>query len=277
LVNQQYIWVVAMSIDVERQGSVLLVTMNRPESLNALDPDHLEALREALRGFRDDGRLRVAVLTGTGRAFSVGADLKNVAPPRTSFAAGYFAARRESVDAGVHNRALLINELGLTKPLIAAVNGFALGGGCEIALSADLRVAGGDASFGLPEARRASVPGLGGSSLLLRAIPRAVAMKMILTGDRIDADTALRYGLISDVYEPDSLVEEALKLAQRVAANGPLAVQALKVLSDRTEELTRSQSIELEKLLWGLLRDTDDRREGRAAFAERREPRYEGR
>jgi E-phenylitaconyl-CoA hydratase len=251
--------------------------MNRPESLNALDPAHLETLRASLCEFRDDGRLRVAVLTGTGRAFSAGADLKNVAAPRTSFAAGYFAPREESVDAGVHTRSLLINELGLTKPLIAAVNGFALGGGCEIALAADLRVASGDASFGLPEARRASVPGLGGVSLLLRAIPRAVAMRMILTGDRIDAATALRYGLVSDVYEPGSLVEEALRLAHRVAANGPLAIQALKVLSGRTEELPLSQSIELEQLLWGLLRDTDDRAEGRAAFAERREPHYEGR
>jgi E-phenylitaconyl-CoA hydratase len=266
-----------MSIDVERHGTTLLITMNRPESLNALDPDHLEALRASLCEFRDDGRLRVAVLTGTGRAFSVGADLKNVAPPRTSFAAGYFASREESVDAGVYNRALLINELGLTKPLIAAVNGFALGGGCEIALSADLRVASTDASFGLPEARRASVPGLGGSSLLLRAIPRAVAMKMILTGDRIDADTALRYGLISDVCEPDALVDEALKLAHRVESSGPLAVQALKVLSGRTQELPLSQSVELEQLLWGLLRDTEDRAEGRAAFAERREPNYQGR
>ena len=266
-----------MSIDVERQESTLLITMNRPESLNALDPDHLEALRDTLCQFRDDGRLLVAVLTGTGRAFSVGADLKNVAPPSTSFAAGYFKAREESVQAGVYNRALLIGELGLTKPIIAAVNGFALGGGCEIALSADLRVAGSDASFGLPEARRASVPGLGGSSMLLRAVPRAVAMKMILTGDRIDADQALRYGLVSDVFEPAALVEEALKLAHRVASNGPLAVQALKVLSGRTEELPLSQSIEFEQLLWGLLRDTDDRTEGRAAFAERREPRYEGR
>jgi E-phenylitaconyl-CoA hydratase len=266
-----------MSIEVERQGSTVLITMNRPESLNALDPDHLEALRESLCEFRDDGRLRVAVLTGTGRAFSVGADLKNVGAPKTSFATGYFVRREESVAAGVHTRSLLISELGLTKPLIAAVNGFALGGGCEIALSADLRVAGSDASFGLPEARRASVPGLGGSSRLLRAIPRAVAMKMILTGDRIDADQALRYGLVSDVYEPDSLVEKALELARRVESNGPLAVQALKILSDRTEDLPLSQSIELEQLWWGLLRDTDDRKEGRAAFADRRAPRYEGR
>jgi len=266
-----------MSIDVERQGRTLLITMNRPESLNALDPEHLEALRAALREFRDDGSLRVAVLTGTGRAFSTGGDLKNVAPPARSFAAGYFAGREESVEAGVYTRALQIGELGLTKPLIAAVNGFALGGGCEIALAADLRVASSNASFGLPEARRASVPGIGGVSLLLRAIPRAVAMKMILTGDRLDAETALRYGLVSDVYEPDALLEEALKLARRVESSGPLAVQSIKVLSGRTQDLSLSQSIELEQLLWGLLRDTEDRMEGRAAFAERREPNYQGR
>lgn len=265
-----------MSIDVDRKGKTLLITLNRPDTLNALDLEHLDTLRDVLCQFRDDPSLLVAVLTGTDRAFCVGTDLKNVPAPAASFAQGYFAPHRESVDAGVYVRALTISNLNLTKPLIAAVNGFAIGGGFELALAADLRVASETASFGLPEARWASVPGVGGVSYLLRAIPRAVAMKLILTGDRIDAAEALRLGLVSDVYEPSVLVDRALELAAKIERNGPLAIQGLKMLSAKTEEMPLSQSIELEQLIWGLLRDTNDRGEGRQAFVERRDPQYEG-
>ncbi|MFD8778471.1 enoyl-CoA hydratase/isomerase family protein [Streptomyces sp. NPDC059916] len=265
-----------MSIDATREGSTLLITLNRPESLNALDLDHLDALRDELCRFRDDPTLLVAVLTGTDKAFCVGTDLKQVPDPRASFAEGYFAPRRESVDAGVYVRALTVSTLDIRKPLIAAVNGYAIGGGMELALAADLRIASESASFGLPEARWASVPGIGGVSYLLRSIPRAVAMKMILTGDRIDASEALRLGLVSDVCDSPALVERAMELAARIEANGPLAVQGLKQLSDRTDDMSLSQSIELEQLMWGLLRDTEDRLEGRRAFAERRTPQYRG-
>lgn len=266
-----------MTIDVERHGKTLLITLNRPDSLNALDLGHLDALREALCSFRDDSDLLTAVLTGTGAGFCVGTDLKDVPDPTASFAQGYFSPQRESIDAGVYVRALTLSALKIGKPLIAAVNGFAVGGGCELALAADVRVASETASFGLPEARWASVPGVGGVSYLLRAIPRAVAMKMILTGERISAADALRFGLVSDVYPEDELVERALGIAAKIEANGPLAIKGLKLLSDRTEEMPLSQSVELEQLLWGLLRDTEDRLEGRRSFAERREPRYEGR
>lgn len=265
-----------MSIDVERQGKTLVITMNRPEALNALDMEHLGALRMALCDFRDDSSLRVAILTGKGRGFNVGTDLKSAPPVSASFAQGYFAPHEESVKAGVYVRALTLSNLNIQKPLIAAVNGFAIGGGFELALASDLRIAATSASFGLPEARRASVPGVGGVSYLLRAIPRAVAMKMLMTGDRIDATEALRLGLISDVYDPDVLVDRALEMAHKIEANGPLAIKSLKTLSVRTDEMPLSQSIELEQLLWGLLRDTDDRQEGRAAFVERRDPEYGG-
>lgn len=266
-----------MSIDVERKGKTLLITLNRPEALNALDLEHLDTLRDALCQFRDDPSLLVAILTGTERAFCVGTDLKNVPPPSASFAEGYFSPHRASVDAGVYVRALTLSDLNLNKPLIAAVNGYAIGGGFELALAADLRLASETASFGLPEARWASVPGVGGVSYLLRSIPRAVAMKLILTGDRIDAADALRAGLVGDVCESEMLVERALELAAKIERNGPLAIQALKMLSAKTEEIPLSQSIQLEQLMWGLLRDTHDRTEGRQAFVERRDPQYQGR
>lgn len=265
-----------MSIDVDRQGKTLVITLNRPDALNALDLEHLDDLREELCSFRDDPGLLVAVITGTGRGFCVGTDLKAAPEPTASFAQGYFAAQQDSVNAGVYVRALTVSNLNIQKPLIAAVNGYAIGGGFELALAADLRVASDSASFGLPEAKWASVPGVGGVSYLLRAMPRAVAMKMIMTGDRIDAEQASRLGLVSDVYAAGDLVDRALEMAHKIESNGPLAIQSLKTLSLRTDEMPLSQSIELEQLLWGLLRDTDDRREGRSAFVERRDPVYGG-
>lgn len=267
-----------MTIETERQGKTLIIRINRPEALNALDVDSMRAFNQELRRFRDDPDLMVAVITGTGeRAFCTGADLKRTLPPETSFAEAYFHSYERSVDEGLYVRAITISELEINKPLIAAVNGHALGGGTEIALDCDLRIASDNATFGLPEPRWASVPAVGGVSKLLRAIPRAVAMKMILTGDRIDAAEAHRIGLVSDVVPAEKLLAHALEIADRIAANGPLAIKSLKTLAMRTEDLSLSKSVELEQLLWGLLRDTKDRVEGRTAFTERRTPQYQGR
>jgi E-phenylitaconyl-CoA hydratase len=267
-----------MTIETERADRTLIVRINRPEALNALDVDSMRALNEALREFRDDPELLVGVVTGTGdRAFCTGADLKRTLPPQTSFAQSYFAPYEQSVDDGLYVRAITLSELNIGKPLIAAVNGHALGGGAEIALECDLRIAGENATFGLPEARWASVPAVGGVSKLLRAVPRAVAMKMILTGERIGAEEAHRIGLVSDLVPNGDLLPAALDLADRIAANGPLAVKSLKALAERTQDLPLTQSVAVEQLLWGVLRDTDDRVEGRTAFAERRPPAYRGR
>ncbi|WP_435070351.1 enoyl-CoA hydratase/isomerase family protein [Amycolatopsis thermoflava] len=266
-----------MAIDTERHSSTLVIRINRPEALNALDVADMRALNETLRAFRDDSSLRVAVLTGAGeRAFCAGADLKRTLPTRTSFARSYFAPYEESVDGGLYVRAITLSELNLTKPLIAAVNGHALGAGMELALDCHLRIASDAATFGLPEPRRASVPAVGGVSKLLRAVPRAVALKMILTGDRIGAAEAHRVGLVSDLVRPDELVDRALELADRISACGPLAISSLVTLATRSDDLPLSQSVALEQLLWGVLRDTHDRVEGRTAFAERRTPHYTG-
>ncbi|MBT2522608.1 enoyl-CoA hydratase/isomerase family protein [Arthrobacter sp. ISL-28] len=267
-----------MTIETERQGKTFIIRINRPEALNALDVDSMRAFNQELRQFRDDPDLMVAVITGTGeRAFCTGADLKRTLPPETSFAEAYFHSYERSVNEGLYVRAITISELEINKPLIAAVNGHALGGGTEIALDCDLRIASDNATFGLPEPRWASVPAVGGVSKLLRAVPRAVAMKMILTGDRIDAAEAHRIGLVSDVVPAEKLLDHALEIADRIAANGPLAIKSIKTLAMRTEDLSLSKSVELEQLLWGLLRDTKDRVEGRTAFAERRAPQYQGR
>jgi E-phenylitaconyl-CoA hydratase len=267
-----------MTIRTERRDRTLLVRIDRPEALNALDPESMIALNAAMREFRDDPELFVAVITGTGeRAFCTGADLKRTLPTEVSFAETYFQPYRHSVEAGHYVRALTLSELDIPKPLIAAVNGHALGGGAEIALDCDIRIASDNATFGLPEARWGSVPAVGGVSKILRAVPRAVAMQMLLTGDRIDATEAHRVGLVSEVVPPDRLLDRALEIAGRIATNGPLAVRSIKTLATRTGDLPLSRSIELEQLLWGVLRDTQDRVEGRTAFAERRQPIYQGR
>jgi E-phenylitaconyl-CoA hydratase len=267
-----------MAIDTELHGTTLVVRINRPEALNALDVDDMRTLHDTLRAFRDDASLRVGVLTGSGqRAFCAGADLKRTLPPATTFAESYFAPYDRSVDDGLYVRAITVSELNLTKPLIAAVNGHALGAGLELALDCHLRIASEHATFGLPEPRWASVPAVGGVSKLLRAIPRALALRMILTGDRIDAVEAHRVGLVSDLVPPDDLLEAALALADRIASCGPLAIHSLITLTTRSDDLPLSQSIAMEQLLWGVLRDTHDRVEGRSAFAERRQPRYAGR
>ena len=267
-----------MSIKTERRDRTLVVRLDRPEALNALDPESMITLNAVMREFRDDAELLVAVITGTGdQAFCTGADLKRTLPPETSFAESYFQSYRDSVEAGHYVRALTLSELNIPKPMIAAVNGHALGGGAEIALDCDIRIAGQTATFGLPEARWGSVPAVGGVSKILRAVPRAVAMQMLLTGDRIDATEAHRIGLVSEVVAPAKLLDRALEIAGRIAGNGPLAVRSIKTLATRTEDLPLSRSIELEQLLWGVLRDTDDRVEGRTAFAERRAPNYQGR
>ncbi|MFD0056925.1 enoyl-CoA hydratase/isomerase family protein [Streptomyces sp. NPDC127168] len=267
-----------MAIETERTGRTLIVRLNRPEALNALDVDAMRDLNQTLRDFRDDPGLDVGIITGAGvRAFCTGADLKKTLPPQSSFAQAYFAPYEKSIEEGLYVRAITLSELNIGKPLIAAVNGHALGGGAEIALDCDLRIASENATFGLPEARWASVPAVGGVSKLLRAVPRAVAMKMILTGDRIGAQEAHRVGLVSDLVPADELLDTALKLAERITSNGPLAIKSLKALAERTQDMPLSQSVALEQLLWGVLRDTDDRVEGRTAFAERRPPEYHGR
>jgi E-phenylitaconyl-CoA hydratase len=265
------------SIQTEIDGDVVVVRINRPQVHNALDPDSMITLRAILEDFRDNDDLSVAILTGAGdRSFCAGSDLRQTTASEAPFAATTLAPYEVGVRKGGYIRAITLSDINVGKPMIAAINGHALGGGLEIALDCHLRIASPNATFGLPEARWATVPAVGGLSHLLRAVPQAIAMKMLLTGERIDAAEALRIGLVSDVVEASGLLDAALDLAHRVAANGPLSIRAIATMSQRTYDLPLSQSIIAEQAMWGLLRDTSDRVEGRLAFAERRTPSYRG-
>ena len=162
------------------------------------------------------------------------------------------------------------------KPLIAAINGYAVGGGLEMALACDLRIASSNAKFGLTEVKVASLAGLNGTQCLPRAIPQAVAMKMLLTGEMIDAQEAHRIGLISDVVEPSELMDLAKKYAERIASNAPLSVKAAKQAAVLGQDMPLDHAILFSHAMWGVLRDTEDRKEGFTAFAEKRAPQYKG-
>jgi E-phenylitaconyl-CoA hydratase len=266
-----------MAISHNIGDGVATITLDRPEKLNALDPAHLKELRHILSQLSRDPSTRVIILTGSGRkSFCVGADLSASGGSDAGVAEIFGFDLEQSGERGLYIRLLDLSGLQLRKPLIAAVNGYCLGGGLELALQCDLVVASESATFGLPEAAVASLPGANGVSALLRAIPRALAMRMVLSGERIDANRAYAVGLVSDVFPADRMLEEATALARRIAENGPLAIQLVKMLAAHAADLTQAQAFQMAELAWGLLRDTADRREGRQAFADKRKPRFNG-
>lgn len=248
-------------IDVTRENGVGWVLLDRPEKRNAISVQMRAELAVAFQELEEDSAIRVAVLTGKGSAFCAGVDLTE-APLAVD--GGSLATKNVS-------HALERFE----KPLIAAVNGPAVGGGLELALAADIRIASSSARFGLPEVQLGSLPGSGGTQRLPQVAFPAVAAKMLFTGEQIDADEALRCGLVSDVTGPENLIALAEEIANRIAANAPLSLRAAKLALRAATQGTETGRT-LERTLWGLLSDTDDRAEGRAAFRERRPPRFTG-
>lgn len=256
----------AGSLSVEHAGRVVLLRLNRPEKRNAVDAALSAALTEALADAARDEAVRVAVLTGAGTAFCAGADLAGAGPPAPG---QLLSGAPQRLTAPIDS---------FNKPVIAAVNGPAYGGGCELVLAADLRVAAASATFCLPEVRIGSMPGSGGTQRLLHAVGSAVAAKLLFTGDPIDAHEALRVGLVSDVVADEALLEHAMSLAARIAERAPLATLAVKrALWSAAGEARTAGGMELERALWAVLATTADRAEGRAAFRERRPPHFEGR
>ena len=252
------------TILVEQRDAVTLVTLNRPQALNALNSQVLADLISAFAVYDADESQRCAVLTGSEKAFAAGADIKEM--QSQSFAEMYasnFFGGYERITA-------------TRKPWIAAVNGFALGGGCEVAMMADFIIAGDNAKFGQPEIKLAVTPGMGGSQRLTRAIGKAKAMEMCLTGRMMDAAEAERSGLVARVVPAADLVEEAIKTATAIAAMAPLAAIATKEMVNAAFETTLQQGIVFERRLFHGLFGSDDQKEGMAAFVEKRPGNWTG-
>jgi len=254
-------------INWEEIGHVAVVTLNRPEALNAMNRAIRDELMDATFRVKNDDNLRVMVLTGTGRAFCAGADLKERAKGDSDQSSG---------PASVINSSPSFTTLDIGKPIIAAINGYALGGGLEMSLACDIRIASKNATFGLPEIVRGFFPGGGGPLKLPRLIPRAMAMEMLLTGDPIDADTALQWGLISRVVEPEELLPTAMQLANRIAGHAPLAVKANRELAYATDDMSLSQVQRMSAFSRWIVGQTEDAQEGPRAFVDKREPNYKG-
>jgi len=260
-----------MPVLYEKKDKVAIITINRPEAMNAIDPETSEELSKAWLDFRDDPNLWVGILTGAGeKAFSAGADLKTMIPMLSKLSA-IERREREEKFPGLGG---ITRGLNIWKPIIAAINGFCLAGGMEMALSCDLRVAAEHATFGLMEVSRGIIPGAGGTQRLPRMIPIAKAMEMILMAQRIDAQEALRLGLVNRVVPLAELMPTAMKMAEAISQNAPLAVRAAKEAIIRGLSTTLEEGLRLESVLQSYLLKTEDAVEGPKAFAEKRKPQF---
>jgi E-phenylitaconyl-CoA hydratase len=263
-------------IRTEHASSIATITIARPARRNALTPEAMVQLRDALVAADDDETISVIIITGEGsEAFCAGADIGATLPSERSFISAYFD-RRSDATHPLYIRNIAFGRMALRKPTIAAVNGVAVGGGMEIALNCDMCLAATNARFGLTEVRIGSIPAVSGIQRLLRSLPRPVAMRLLLSGEIVDASFALQWGLVSEVVPADALLTRANELASMIAANAPLAVRTAKMLADKAEQLSLTEATEVEELMWGHLYGTRDRIEGRKAFSEKRAPRFRG-
>ncbi len=251
---------------VEVAEHVATITLNRPDAMNAINPELGAGLAEALRRVDEDDDIRVAILTGNGRAFCAGADLRGGSPGSRGNAPGDFLATqtpRVWADA-------------ISKPVIAAVNGYALGGGFEIAMHCDLLIASEAASFALPEITLGFYPLAGAPMRLPRSIPRAFANEMMFLGQRIPAEQALQYGIVSRVVPADQLLETANEMASTIAGYAPVAVRGMKEITYAQEDMTIAQATRFDAALRWVVGQTADSKEGARAFGEKRKPNFTG-
>jgi enoyl-CoA hydratase len=249
---------------VEKHDAVTLVRLNRPQALNALNSQVLAELIDAFAAYDADDAQRCLVLTGSEKAFAAGADIKEMQAQGFAdmYSANFFAGWERVTDT--------------RKPWIAAVSGFALGGGCEVAMMADFIIAGDNAKFGQPEIKLGVTPGMGGSQRLAAAVGKAKAMEMCLTGRMMGAEEAEKAGLVARVVPAASLVEEALKTAAEIAAMPPLAAIAAKEMVNAAFELPLAQGVKFERRLFHGLFGTEDQKEGMSAFVEKRPGKWTG-
>ncbi len=243
---------------------VALVRLNRPKVLNALSTDLMEELVETMLTLDKNPNVRVIILTGNERAFAAGADIAQM-------------VAATPIDQINDQRFRTWEMLRLiTKPIIAAVNGFALGGGCELAMSCDLIIAGDDAKFSQPEIKIGTIPGAGGTQRLTRAIGKSKAMMMVLTGDMIDAHTACDWGLVAKVVPAQTLMQETFELAKTISDRAPVAVRLAKEAVNKSFEMTLKDGMDFERRNFYLTFSSGDQKEGMKAFMEKRNPTYQG-
>ncbi|MBB5700359.1 enoyl-CoA hydratase [Ochrobactrum daejeonense] len=253
------------TIIVETRGGVGLVRLNRPQALNALNRKVLDELTEALAVFDADGKIGAVVLTGSEKAFAAGADIKEM--QSVDFVDAYLQdmfADWQKVDR-------------IRKPIIAAVSGYALGGGCELAMMCDFIIAASSAKFGQPEITLGVMPGMGGSQRLTRYVGKSKAMDMCLTGRMMDAEEAERSGLVSRIVAPEELLEEALKVAERIASFSRPSVLMVKEAVNRSYEMTLGEGLRFERREFHSLFATEDQKEGMSAFIDKRTPSFKNR
>jgi len=254
------------TIVVETKGRVGLITLNRPKALNALNGQVMRELGAALVAFDSDAAVGAIVITGSERAFAAGADIKEMQPLSymDAYLGDFITSEWEAV-------------LRVRKPVIAAVAGFALGGGCELAMMCDFVIAADTAKFGQPEITLGIIPGAGGTQRLTRAVGKAKAMEMVLTGRMMDAAEAERSGLVARVVPAADLLAEALKTGEKIASLGRPSVLAAKEAVNRAFETTLAEGVRFERRLFHSLFATEDQKEGMAAFAEKRPPNFKNR
>jgi enoyl-CoA hydratase len=252
-------------IDVQREAGVALVTIDRQDALNALDVATLTELRDNLRELAADESARVVILTGAGeKAFVAGADIK--------YMSGLDVEGAKEWGALGHEAGRLLETM--PKPTIAAINGFALGGGCELALACDVRYASSRAKLGQPEVNLGIIPGWGGTQRLARVCGLGVAKELIFTGRTLDAEEALRTGLVNGVHDP--VLDKACEVATLLAAKSPIALRLMKELANRALGGNHSENLDAEGETFGEIFSSEDAREGMAAFVEKREPKFVG-
>jgi enoyl-CoA hydratase len=253
---------------LEREGAVAVATFNRPKVRNALNAEMFEALRQAMLAFRDDEQVRAIVVTGAGdKAFVAGADINELAVQTPDGARALARTGQRVFD--------LIEQLG--KPVIAAINGYALGGGCELAMACTIRLASDTATIGQPEIALGLIPGYAGSQRLARLVGKGKAMELLLTGMPVSAAEAHRIGLVNRVVAASELMNEARTLAEQLAKNAPIATRYILDAVNRGLEMPLAEAEDYEATLFCLAAATDDMREGTRAFLEKRKPEFKGR
>ncbi len=251
-------------VDLTIDDGIATITFRRPEALNALSISVLEELDAAVERVETDDAIHAAIITGEGRAFVAGADIAEIAE-LDSKSGLEFARRGQSVFSRIER---------LEKPVVAAVNGFALGGGCEIALACHMRVAVRKARFGQPEVKLGILPGFGGTQRLPRLVGRGIATRILLSGGHVGAEEALRIGLVNEVVEPEKLLERSKEILREILANGPRAIAATLAAVRDGLDRTLEDGIALEAKLFSELCGTAEMKEGTAAFLEKRAPRF---